>query len=245
MDQGVLLIAFGGVCFLPAVAYAIWLRNQERYEREPLRAVLGALAYGASLAILLDLLFVLVLQGTLASVGATLSAGVGIVAAPALEELAKATGLPFVRRQMGELEDGIVYGTALGLGFAATENLVYADDALRSHGAGLALTTVAVRSISSMLLHAATTALVGFGYGWARLTGRSPMAILPYLLAAIGLHAGYNLVVVLNPWWGLVGDVVLVGFLAVAFRTRLRQLDRMGAPASAVPQAHAERPDNS
>lgn len=227
MDGTVLLVLLGALGFVPAVGYAVWLRNQEQHEREPMMAVLGCVLYGATAGVALAFAFGGVLRAALGLAGIPLAGLLAAVAAaPVIEETAKALGLPIVRRQLDELEDGIIYGTAIGLGFAATETLLYVRDALATSGASLAVETVAMRSVSSLLLHATACGLVGFGYGRARLAGRGFGAVLPFLVGAMALHAAYNALVALDPNYGFVANVGLVLGLSTALRGHLRRLDR-------------------
>jgi len=45
------------ISFSPAIGYAIWIRNTEKYEREPWAAIFVAFAWGATLAIIAALSF--------------------------------------------------------------------------------------------------------------------------------------------------------------------------------------------
>lgn len=225
-----LLAALAPLAFAPALGYAFWLRNQEDHGREPLGPVLTVFLYGATVGVAAALMAGLVARGALQ--GAEILPGVAVsvvLMAPLLEEASKAFGLPLARRHMDEVEDGIVYGTAIGVGFAATETVLYAQAALAGGDAWLALQTVLVRSFSSLLLHAGTSALVGFGYGMARALGRSRWTVLPYLAAAIGIHGTYNLFVALDPMLGLAANLLVVLGLGLGLRLRLRELDRRGA----------------
>src|SRR2546430_17270341 len=94
--------------------------------------------------------------------GPTAAIGV-LVVAPMVEEAAKGVGATAGRPQPQSKTDGLVYGAAAGLGFSATENLVYALAALLVPGVGPSgsLVVVAVRSFSSTFLHASSTAVMG------------------------------------------------------------------------------------
>ncbi|MES2153978.1 MAG: PrsW family intramembrane metalloprotease [bacterium] len=242
LDRTGALVVLAILSFLPAVAYALWLRNQERFEREPVRAVLGALFYGSTAGVAVAAVLESLVHFDGVRDASTLAILAFVVVSPPIEEFAKALGLPLVRRQMDELEDGIVYGTAIGLGFAATETVVYANAALSGSGAGLAFETIAIRTVSSLLLHAAAAAVVGFGYGYCRLTGRSMLHLVPYFVVAVGLHAGFNLLVLLSDVWGLVADIGLVVGLGLALRFRLRQLDGKAPMTEAALAAPAGDP---
>lgn len=190
-----------GLSLLPPLLYAFWLRAKEQVDREPMRTVLGAFVYGGTVGVAIAILLHEVLNFGFAQPG---SLGVDeaflsiVIVAPIVEELSKGFGLGFVRPHVREYEDGLIYGAAIGLGFAATENLLYGISALNENGAEFALWTIVLRIFSSMLLHLAASALVGFGYSRA-LVGGHPMAlVLPYYLLAVVLHAAYNFLVTLD-----------------------------------------------
>lgn len=220
----VLLLA---LAFLPPLVFALFVRNHEKRGREPLHAVLGMFVYGGTLGALLALVLNTVFEvGFVADSGAaTASFLTAVFAAPFIEEMAKGLGLKFVRPRILEMEDGIVYGAAVGLGFAATENLLYGFDALATEGVGTAIVTLVMRSLSSMILHAASSALVGFGYGLMVLRGGTIGQLAPYYLLAVGQHALYNFLVYSQGLLGLAAAVVMVFVVMGYLRRRLRALD--------------------
>jgi RsiW-degrading membrane proteinase PrsW (M82 family) len=113
-----------------------------------------------------------------------------VVIAPFAEELTKSIGVLRNRRFISELEDGIVFGAAAGLGFAATENLLYESSAYFSGGAQAFIATAVIRSLSSALLHAGSSSVVGLGI--AR-SVRQKKSWLPYYLAGVLMHGVFNL----------------------------------------------------
>ncbi len=233
MDDRTALGILAALAFLPPVLYLFWVRSRERNGREPVRTVLALFLYGGTagiaIALVLNVLFGLGLGEP-----TTLRASfLGIVvAAPFIEELAKGLGLGIGRRHLDELEDGLVHGTAIGLGFAATENLVYSLDALQTDGLSLALQTAVARVFSSMLLHAGSTALLGFGYGLMVRRGGVVVEVLPYYLVAVVLHASYNFLVLTQEWLGFALAVTLVVVVTGWIRSRIRALDALPSGAS-------------
>lgn len=157
-----------------------------------------------------------------------------VIIAPIVEEFAKGAGLGLIRRELDELEDGIIYGIAAGLGFAATENFVYGFAALASGGFQDAVLTIAIRIFSSMLLHASASGLIGFGYGVVTMRGGVALEVLPHYLAAVLLHAGFNLLVSIGAFWGFIAALVLVAGLFGVLRRRVRDLDELGFDPSAL-----------
>lgn len=225
MDQTT-LAALAGLSFLPPLAFVVWTRNHERHQREPWGAVFGTFLYGGTLGVAIALgLEALAPAGGFGpgATGATFL--MLVVGAPLAEEFAKGLGLGLVRHRILELEDGIVYGACIGLGFGATESFLYGLKAFGDQGLADAILTILFRVLSSVLLHAGSTALLGYGYSRMRLRREPAVALLPFYLLAVAQHALYNF---------LVGPQLVAGFgLAVAMvlvvtgilRRRIRVLD--------------------
>ena len=189
---------------LPLV-FLVWIRNSARYGREPWPTVLKTFAWGAVFSVIIALVFSLVLALTLGQIGALndwfarrfADPGVAIgvlVVAPIVEEAAKGVGATAGRSQTQLKADGLVYGAAAGLGFSATENLIYGLAGLLIPGVGPSgsLIIVAARSFSSTFLHASSTAVMGWGLAKYWLSGHF-LALIPFYLIAVAMHATFNL----------------------------------------------------
>jgi len=188
--------------FLPPVIFVVWIRNTERYGREPWGMIAGMFLWGAIFAVIiggiLSLLF-LILFAVATPVEQVLARQfsdpttilLALVIAPFTEEFAKAFGV--LRRSfvIREPEDGFVYGATSGLGFSATENLLYGIAAFVAGGIAVSLLVIAVRSISSSFLHASATSLTGYGIARNRLWGPRYSAA-PWYLAAVAMHSAFN-----------------------------------------------------
>jgi len=217
--------------FIPAIIYVVWIRNTERYQREPWGAIFAAFIWGATIAvgisIVLELLFGPLGRGF--PLGASLWAAV--VLAPFVEEFAKPLGVTYVRKAIREPEDGLVYGAICGLGFAATENLIYIWSAASAGSVASLVFTILVRSVASMLLHASATAITGYGISLMILGKKEPLSVLPFYLAAVLIHGAFNFIVSV-PIFGLFGSLASLA-LAIAFslgtiryvRTKIMKLD--------------------
>lgn len=195
---GILLL----VSFIPPIIYVIWIRHSERYEREPWRQIVKVFLWGAIVAVMIALilssLIVYALGETIQREYYWLRADSPLwilllfsVVAPMVEEFAKGVGVYTARQSISEPEDGMVYGGACGLGFAATENLLYGIAAyvlLADFRATVLL--ILTRSISSALLHASATAVMGYGIGRSLLFGK--VSVLPYYFLAVFMHGVFN-----------------------------------------------------
>jgi len=174
------------LALVPVLLLLALLQLMDSFKLVRLPAVLAAIAAGAGVALaclwLNDWLF-----GVLAAEVRTFSRYV----APVTEELLKAAfivGLLW-RRRIGFLVDAAVLGFAVGTGFALVENIDY----LR-HLTGADLSLWLVRGLGTAVLHGATTAV--FAMVSKALLDRSgeprPLALLPGLWLAMGIHSAFN-----------------------------------------------------
>lgn len=218
--------------FLPAIIYVIWIRNTEKYNRERWIPIIICFIWGASIAIIASIFLELFLEISLtASIQSTNLFGLStaIIIAPFVEELVKPFALRtrIVKREIKELEDGLIYGAVAGLGFSATENLFYGYSFL-SEGLVVFLILIIVRSFGGCLLHASATALTGYGYGKTLINGTSKFRIVPYFIIAVFAHALYNFLVSYNIFGaatGLLLALLLVYISIKLIRQKIRNLD--------------------
>ena len=225
-----LLVALAVFSFLPPAIFAAWFRNTERFGREPWGRIASTFVWGALFAVLIGailsvfLLFIFqavppieeFLGGRFQDPTAILLA---LVIAPFAEEFAKGYGVWRRRRVIREPEDGLIYGATSGLGFSATENLLYGVAALVTLGLEASILLIAVRSISSSLLHASATSLTGYGIARRALWGPK-YSSLPWYFAAVAMHSAFNALASLGAYLAeLYGDVgaLLILIAAVLF----------------------------
>src|SRR5512138_50335 len=113
-------------------------------------------------------------------------------AAPAIEETLKGLILLYLIRHpdFKYFLDGAIYGFASGIGFAIFENFEYL-----SANPSTALILAISRVLSTNLIHATGSALIGIALGLARFN-RLRILQVPYLIAGAGLaiavHSGFN-----------------------------------------------------
>lgn len=239
------LIILALAAFVPSLIYLVWIRNTERYLREPYFRLIWVFILGATLSVLLALMAEIILMNLydenvervyqLLGENPNISTLVlACVIAPLVEESAKAMGVFSVRRKFSEIEDGIVYGAAAGLGFAATENLIYEGSAYFTYGAEVFIATAVIRSLSSALLHASASSVFGLGIARKAFQGRG---WLPYYLGAVAMHSLFNLFASFGDMFAdQLGDgASLIGLVAAfaialtgirAVRAKIRVLER-------------------
>src|SRR4051812_45991994 len=169
------------------------------------------------------------------------------------EEIVKVlviAGISSRRRNFGNAMDTVVYGAAVGLGFAAYENLAY----LVQH-ADMWRSLAALRSILTVPFHGAlgiiagaylAIARAGTALGahrhhrdWARIS-----SWIMVLFAPIALHAAFDFPLLTLQRGGDLGSTtrtilgsasVLIGFISIGFAVRLvRRVGRHHAPRTAL-----------
>lgn len=179
---------------LPTIGYGLLVVSLDKFETEPLRALVAAFAWGAIGAVAVAVVVEVVLSASLPDVLEV------TLAAPVVEEVSKGVALLaillFYRHELDNVLDGIVYGALIGLGFAMTENILYLA-AAHDQGGVVGLTALfLVRGVLGGFSHAAYTAITGAAIGWSRQQhGRgAARVVVPVLglLVAIGLHAAWN-----------------------------------------------------
>ena len=184
-------VAFSTVLLVLVVAAVWWF---DRYDREPLHLVAGVFVWGALAAPVIAVVGCSVL-GAAFGLGPTAIAG---WLGPLIEELAKAVGVVLVVVLSDEFDnptDGVVYGTATGLGFAATENLVYSIAGAAGPELAQTLQLIVVRTAMAAGIHAVSTATFGGLLGFAHLSrnrGERAAWIFGGLCGAFAIHAGWN-----------------------------------------------------
>jgi RsiW-degrading membrane proteinase PrsW (M82 family) len=202
--EAIPVVLIGGLAAIgfPAFYTALyWLLDI--YEREPKRIIVSLFLWGAASATFCfvgntlfgALLSIVVDAGAANLLGA-------VIGAPIIEEIFKAAGLIVIAWHF-ELEDtfdGILYGFAVGMGFAAVENFLYftvnvtpGEDVTPRYW----LAFVIYRSVLCALAHGSFTATTGslIGFLKNRPWGRSwaPFGAVISVIAAMVLHGLFNL----------------------------------------------------
>ncbi|MFC0622500.1 PrsW family intramembrane metalloprotease [Kribbella deserti] len=196
-----LLFAFLPVPIL--VLLYLWL---DRYEPEPAKYVLFALAWGAFVATLLAI-WINTEAGKLLGESAAGGSRAAVFVAPPVEEFAKGAVIVLIalirRKEFDGIIDGLVYAGMVGIGFAFTENILYYGRiyrALAEEGgsdAGLqgAFTLFLLRGLMSPFAHPLFTSFTAIGIGIAvrhRHTAVRYLAPVVGYLAAVFAHALWN-----------------------------------------------------
>ena len=187
---------------IPALVYAAIVLRLDRYEIEPVPAVLACFAWGAVGAILFSvaagLLFQIAIEEALGADAAAVASVV--IGAPLIEESFKGIAvlavLVFALHEIDSTLDGLVYGALVGVGFAMTENILYFGQAYLEGGLGGFGLLVLGRAVLGGFGHPAYTAITGAAIGWSRgRYGRGLARVIVPILGwavAVALHVAWN-----------------------------------------------------
>jgi RsiW-degrading membrane proteinase PrsW (M82 family) len=235
---GVFLAALFGL--LPMAAFALMLTRLDVYKKEPPLLFVTVFLWGFLVASVsafsINTLFglsVFLITGNRGISDATTTVFVG----PFVEECVKGLALLLLflysRRHFNTPLDGIIYGSLVGFGFAAAENMLYIFRGFTRSGVTGLLTVALVRTVLIPFLHATLTSLTGMGLSVARLSKGIKRYTTPVagFAAAVGLHSLHNfLTVTMIPalqvagffidWMGVAMVISLVGHL-VRSETRI------------------------
>jgi len=221
------------MAFLPPIIYTIWIRNTEKYHRERWISIFICFFWGATIAIIFAIILEFILNLSLTpSIDDPNILGLAmiIIIAPVVEEFTKplALRLKTVKKELDELEDGLIYGAVAGLGFSATENLLYGWSFLEVSLLYF-LVLITIRSFGACLLHASATAWTGYGYGKYIMKHTSILRVLPYFFLAIIVHALYNSLLTFDIYGvaaGLFTALMLSIVTIELVRNKIKKLDK-------------------
>lgn len=220
---------------VPALLLLYFVYSKDFYP-EPKRLVFKGFGFGA-LAVFASLFISVPIQaaGLFTQNPGTLSEAVGLsfMGAAIPEESAKLFMLWLLLRNCPEFDeryDGLVYAAAVGLGFAAVENLMY----VVSSGAGWFSVSV-TRALFAVPGHFSFAIVMGYFYSRAHF-GQSRMTKLEWIKAwlfPVLLHGAYDTLAIssgLGAGWSGLMSLGLLAFCFFLFRNvRRRILSEAGA----------------
>ena len=181
---------------IPTIIYTIYIRNIELYEREKWRWITVGFLWGAIIA--LPFLYILARlysgQYSREHEYYELNNSLGTVILicliiPFIGEFIKIIGMFIVKSQVDEVEDGLIFGATLGLGFAAMANIFYLYQGFEWEPRILVL--LIIPSISTTLLHASSTAIAGYGAA-KKTVEMENLSMVSYFVAGVLIHGLFN-----------------------------------------------------
>lgn len=171
-----------------SAALALFLIKSDQGEKEPVGALWMAFGFGALGGVMAGLLESFLIPKQSLVLGADVQTlFIATMAVGIIEEGCKFLPLAFVifnKRFFNEHTDGVIYFALAGLGFGLPENIMYTA----VFGAQVGLE----RALLTPFFHAAITGMIGFYLIKLKLAHKSPLGIIPVLIAAMFIHGLYD-----------------------------------------------------
>ena len=185
---------------VPMVIYAFIVWRLDRWEKEPVPLLIAAFVWGAIPAVIFAIIAQSILGLAVADIPEDESLLVQIyqasIVAPVTEEVIKGIGLLAIfllfRREVDSVLDGLIYGSMIGFGFSAVENILYF---FGQENVGALLLLVFLRAFVFGMLHALFTGLFGVGLALGKFSSNPFLRVAwPALGLAFGIatHALHN-----------------------------------------------------
>jgi protease PrsW len=245
---GDLALTFVGMilALIPAAVWLAFFYRQDRLEPEPRTMVVGEFLLGVlvAIAVAIPLLERLFDVGSWLSSSPLVHLAGGILVVGFVQEGLKYLTLRlsvYDSREFDERTDGIIYGTAVGLGFATALNIAFVVGS-----GGVDLGTGAIRIVLTSLAHASFGGVIGYFLGRQKFEAR-PIWWMPvgvalaatlngvffFLRSTVARGTIEDPLIAVAPWVGLVLAAILAGAVTVALTTLTRrELDRVVAGAT-------------
>ncbi len=210
----------------PGLLLLMFVYLKDKYEREPMRLLLKAFAYGAISAVILLTFWVSIeLLHIPLPVSSNLYVQVfyeAFLQAAVPEETVKFVFfLVFIYKMndFNEWFDGIVYASAISLGFATVENIIY----VFSQGTSVGI----MRAIFAVPAHFITGVTQGFFFSLAKFGGKKLTNIALALITAIIIHGIYDYFLMLDKWQVFVPFLIyFAGIVWLAKKLIARHIDK-------------------
>jgi protease PrsW len=203
---------------IPMVLYALVVWRLDRWEKEPFHLLLIGFIWGAVPSIVFALISQLAFGLPEPDPEAPFSLGAELYGAsflaPLTEEFIKGCGVFFIfilfRREIDSVLDGLIYGSMIGFGFAAVENVFYFFG--QPDPTSLIVNFI-FRAFFFGMLHALFTGLTGVGFALGMFSRNGLMKMLWPLLglgAAMITHAAHNFFATIN------GEFIILAIMGVS-----------------------------
>lgn len=172
----------------PGIAIAFWIYFRDKFEKEPFRLVRNCFLFG-----ILSIIPAIIIELSFSALGINEDKDIFTTAIYAflvvglIEELVKYIILryyAFKKDAFNEPFDGIVYSVMISMGFATIENILYAFSG--------GLSTILLRTITAVPLHATAAIFMGYYVGLAKFRENRKFLLFAGLLSAIIIHGIYD-----------------------------------------------------
>jgi RsiW-degrading membrane proteinase PrsW (M82 family) len=204
--------------FTPGIFWVWYFYREDRWEPEPKKMIAKVFLYGIIISLPVLLLEAPFLFSELL---------LAIIAAPIIEEVFKFVTVRYSvykNREFSEPLDGIIYASAVALGFASIENTFYLFSLLNKGVVALTAFFI-VRAVLSVPGHALFSSMWGYALGVAKYLpeSRKGHIVLSGLVTAISFHSLYNFLLS-GLLIGAVGMLIFIPLLWKLVHNRIREL---------------------
>ena len=177
---------------LPAIVLIVHIYNRDKWQKEPPRQLFKAFVYGVGSAMIVLLLPAFGLVSSTPGTDISAQIGNAFRTAAIPEEMAKLFMLWLFLRKCKEFDehmDAVVYAVCVGMGFAATENILYLFSNLNHW-----LSTGIMRALISVPAHYFFAIIMGYYYSLAhfRIGKSKTLDALSALLIPIIAHGIFD-----------------------------------------------------
>ncbi len=203
---------------LPAIVLIVHIYNRDKWQKEPPRQLFKAFVYGVGSAMIVLLLPAFGLVSSVPGTDISAQIGNAFRTAAIPEEMAKLFMLWLFLRKCKEFDehmDAVVYAVCVGMGFAATENILYLFSNLNHW-----LSTGIMRALISVPAHYFFAIIMGYYYSLAhfRIGKSKTMDALSALLVPVVAHGIFDALLFISAMnEGLAGILTLVFIIGFFF----------------------------
>ncbi len=215
---------------IPALILGWWIYKKDSLRPEPLRMLYKAFLYGVG-----STFVTLVITSFLSMAGLMIydlgsfagAVGTALFAAALPEEISKLLMLwLFMRKNpyYDEYLDGIVYAACVGLGFAATENVLYLVQSTDWVGTGI------IRGLTAVPAHFAIACAMGYFYSKRHFGDRSKLTAACVLAVPVIIHWVYDALAFsegIYPALSVVINILFVLLIWWIYRSTMRRINTM------------------
>ena len=151
-----------------------------------------------------------------------------LVTSAVVEEIIKLAAiyyLTFKNKYFSQIIDGVIYASAIALGFSFFENSIYFFDFYENLSQKDFFIASALRGVASVLLHVCATGIIGYYIGYAKYDlANKKKFILKGLILGIFIHIFFNLFIQLNYPINIIAFVLLfLTFLILFFSIQTKK----------------------
>lgn len=179
---------------LPTGFYYFSIKNSEKKKKEKNMHLLYALLWGMIPSVILSFITNMYFFEKIDKKYGSFSSNLitSVIVAPVFEELYKIIGMFLIKKiysNTEEIEDGLIYGSIIGLGFALVENIFYSTEYATNITEKISLTMI--RQITSTIIHITSTGISGLGVSLSKIQNKN---FYYYFYKGVIKHGSHNLI---------------------------------------------------